>query len=367
MSLDHLAHSLICDLASGRGPAWLTTPFVSPAHLQFEKLATTRIMSWLSPCIDSGCYPGIRRLLHNTRLGRSFLRAFFGIIKNDGIQRGKFLDHPETKKLIPKDGIEWIGTTVSTFNYPTELFDLVKEGLINIHIADIDHLRTQAIHLSDGSNIKADVLLCATGWNFTPNISFLPCNLEDKIGISHASSSDPNISLADEELLRRFPELEDSPMKRLQQAVVSGKEVATPEEPPSWVLYHGLVPPHFLSSRNFAYVGMALGIRGFLLAQTEALWITAFFDDKLSTPLPREDEAAKQALMQNRFYKWKAPNGLGDRCSDMVFEVVPYVDTLLGELGLETRRKGGWAEIFQYYGVGDYPNLVQEWLGTQGK
>lgn len=322
-------------------------------------------MSWLSPTIDSDCYSRIRRLLHNTWLGRAFLRTFFGTIKNDGVQRGKFLDHPETKKLIPKDGVEWIGTTVGIFNYPAELFGLVQKGLINIHIADIKYLSTEAIHLSDSSSIKADVLICATGWDFTPDISFLPSSLEDKIGFSKAPSSDPNIVLADEELLRRFPEFEDSPMKRIQQAVLTDKEATPPEEPPSWMLYHGLVPPHFVSSRNFAYASMAIGIRGFLLAQTQALWITAFFDDKLSTPLPSEDEAFKQALLQNRFYKWRAPNGIGDRCTDMVFGVMPYVDTLLRELGLETRRKGGWAEIFQYYGVGDYPNLVQEWVGRQ--
>ena len=51
----------------------------------------------------------------------------------------------------------------------------------------------------------------------------------------------------------------------------------------------------------------------------------------------------------------------------MVFEVMPHVDTLLRELSLETRRKGGWAEIFENYEVGDYPNLVQEWLGTLRK
>lgn len=340
-------------------------PFVSPVHLQFEKLATTRIMSWLSSTIDSDCYPGIRRLLHSTWLGRAFLKLFFGIIKNDGVREGKFLDHLETKKLVPKDGIEWSGTTVSIFNYPTELFGLVQDGLINIHIADIEYLSPEAIHMSDNSSIKADVLICATGWDFTPNISFLPSNLEDRVGLSNAPSSDPNIVMVDNELLRRFPGLADSPMKRIQQSALSDTPVPPIEEPPTWMLYHGLVPPHFISSRNFAYAGLAIGIRGFLLSQTQALWIAAFFDNKLSTPLPSEAKASKQALLQNRFYKWKAPNGLGDRCTDMVFEVMPYVDTLLGELGLETRRKGGWAEIFQYYGVGDYSNLVQEWVGKQ--
>jgi hypothetical protein len=282
---------------------------------------------------------------------------------NDGIQRGKFLNHPETKRLIPEDNIAWSGTAVSIFNYPTDLFDLVHKGLINIHIADIENLTPQAIYFSDGSSIKADVLVCATGWKIEPTITILPSNVAEKIGFSKATSSDPNIAAADKEILRRFPEFEESPMKRRKEAILSGEQ----EEPPSWVLYHGMVPPYFLSSRNFAYCGMAVSLRGYLVAHVQALWITALFDDKLSTPLPNEEEAAKQALLQNRFYKWRAPNGLGDKCTDMVFEIMPYIDTLLRELGLETRRKGGWAEIFQYYALCDYKTLIPEWLGTQRK
>ena len=106
---------------------------------------------------------------------------------------------------------------------------------------------------------------------FTPNISILPSSLAGKTGISKATSSDPSIASADEEILRRFPEFEDSPVKHRKEAIPPGKLDSTQEEPPSWVLYHGLVPPHFVSSPNFASCCMALGIRGFLLAQTQAL------------------------------------------------------------------------------------------------
>lgn len=94
----------------------------------------------------------------------------------------------------------------------------------------------------------------------------------------------------------------------------------------------------------------------------QALWITAFLDGKLTAELPSEEEAARQALLESRFFRWRAANGLGAKSVDMVFELVPFVDTLCRDLGLETRRKGGWREIFEFYGVHDYNGVVEEWM-----
>ncbi|KAF4629405.1 hypothetical protein G7Y89_g8745 [Cudoniella acicularis] len=95
---------------SGKGLAWLSPAFVSPLKLQFEKLATVRAMTFLSPCFDS-TYSPIRYLLHNTRIGRAFVRGFFSIIHGDLLENGKFNAHPDTKKLISPGNIFWSGTS----------------------------------------------------------------------------------------------------------------------------------------------------------------------------------------------------------------------------------------------------------------
>lgn len=99
----------------------------------------------------------------------------------------------------------------------------------------------------------------------------------------------------------------------------------------------------------------------------QALWIAALLDGKMSAEMPKREEAETEALLQSRFWRWRSPKGLGGRNPDMVFEIIPYIDTLLRDLGLETQRKGGWRELFQYYGVKDYPNIVQEWMASQRK
>lgn len=94
----------------------------------------------------------------------------------------------------------------------------------------------------------------------------------------------------------------------------------------------------------------------------QALWITAFFAGKLSVELPGEEEAARQALLGSRFFRYRASNGLGAKSADMIFEIVPFIDTLSRDLGLKTKRKGGWREIFESYGVHDYSGVVEEWM-----
>ncbi|KAK8153695.1 hypothetical protein IWX90DRAFT_444949 [Phyllosticta citrichinensis] len=45
---------------------------------------------------------------------------------------------------------------------------------------------------------------------------------------------------------------------------------------------------------------------------------------------------------------------------------MPYVDMLLRDLGLPTRRKGSWwQDVLSPHGVRDYRGLVEEWAAKQ--
>ena len=274
------------------------------------------------------------------------------MINSDLITRGKFNDHQDTKKLIPRANIYWYGTAVGIFNYPTDLFGYVRQRFINIHTADITSLSCHTVHLSDGKDLSADVLVCATGYKQTPTISFLPENLSEKIGLSTASPSDPTVQAADKEIMKRFPGLKDQP-----PAGPVGEQI---REQPSSLLYRGAVPTAFLQSRNLAYCGMTIGLRGMLIAELHALWIIAFFDGKVI--LPNEAEAEQEAMLRNRFARWRSPNGIGPKGPDMIFELMPFFDTILRDLGLNPRRKGGWREICEWYGSGDYKGIVKEYM-----
>lgn len=165
-----------------------------------------------------------------------------------------------------------------------------------------------------------------------------------------------------------------------------------------------MVPASSLAAeRSVAFAGIAMTINTPLLAQTQALWIAAFFSDRLSLqgittercPVDispshcREGDAKSsekivdvnvseketnadadilyETALHTQFGVHRYPGGLGRRNPDFVFDAIPYVDVLLKDLGIEGARKRdrGWKRCVEPYGVEDYVGLVGEWRGEK--
>ena len=340
---------------SGRGPAWWVPRYVSPFKMQFEKLSTVRLMSFLTPSYDLDAYAPIRYLLHNTRLGRVCLRTLSRGIHRDLITQGRFDACKQSKKLVPPAIVFWSGTSIGIFSHVRDVLDVFREGSVDVHTADIASLSAKKVHLSDGKEIEADVVVCATGWNFAPSMSFSPPSIVDQIGMIKSDPNDERVKEADKEILNRFPELKDQP----PAGPIGVKE----REQTSFHLHRNAIPPAFLESRNLAYSGAAISLRGMMVMEVQALWTIAFLDGKVKTPALQEAEW--EALLQSRFWRYRTPQGLGARCSDLVFEIMPFLDTLMRDLRLEPHRKGGWRELVECYTSADYRGVVDEWLEKQ--
>ena len=76
-----------------------------------------------------------------------------------------------------------------------------------------------------------------------------------------------------------------------------------------------------------------------------------------------EEELLWDATLTSRFGRWRYPTGYGARFPDFVADTVPYWDLLLGDLGLESKRKGGvLKEVYDPYGPEDFSTIVEEWI-----
>ncbi|XPS91233.1 hypothetical protein M3J09_000654 [Ascochyta lentis] len=350
---------------SGRGPVWMAPPYVTPLKKWLEKLVHTRFLTWLSPCIwgDEDGYGGIRRFLHGTWLGRKIVDTFWGILGSDAIDLMEFNKHPETKKLIPWQSAFWIGSGLSIRNFPTDFFEYIRNGQVRVHIADVTHLSEKTIHLSTGDSIKADALFCATGWKSRPPINFLPSGRLAELGVPYYSAKpDALMTEADSVILNRFPRLQDQP--NVPKSVRSETDDETPNQP--FQLYRFMAPPSTLATRNIAFAGMISTISTSLCAQAQALWISAYFDDKLHR-MPTVEQARWITTLHSRFGRWRYPCGYGARLPDFVFDAVPYLDMLLKDVGLRSHRKSGRiAEWTEPYGPEDYKGLTGEWARKHG-
>lgn len=371
----------------------------------------TRLLTWFSPCIwgDADGYAGVRGFYSGTAVGRGIANTFWSILGGDVVTLNKYDIHPETAKLKPWSPAMFTASSFSILNYDTDFFELVRNGSIRVHIAEIAKLEPGVVHLTDGTLLTSDALACATGWKHVPPMTFLPHGIEKDLGLPHVAAANADadepivttaaLDRADKEILRRFPRLRQQPVqnKNLKPLLESGGLSSnSPDDVPTpttsltpWTLYRFVVPPteRFLQRRDIAFAGVIMNFSIPTIAHVQALWIHAFFDGTLSSSvlplLPEEAAAAGEdpdkakavleklrydTLLYSRFGKWRYPAGHGSQFPDFVFDALPYVDWLVGDLGLRVHRKGGWlSEATTPYGPEDYRNLVAEWQAKQSR
>ncbi|KAK6225318.1 hypothetical protein QIS74_01365 [Colletotrichum tabaci] len=377
--------------STGHGPCWMAPPFVTPLSKWLEKLANTRMLTWFSPCVwgDADGYTGIRGFLHGTAVGRAIVDTFWKILGGDVMTLNAYDSHPNTAKLKPWTEPMFTGPSFSILNYDTNFFELIKSGIVDVHLGEIDRLSPGKVHLSDGTEFAADVLLAHTGWKHVPPIKFLPEGIETELGLPHAPPHDAPrgdlagqtelVDRADKEILERFPRLKNQPVWNkayvplTEQKGIDSDDTVTPYKPLTpYMLHHFIVPPseRFLRTRDTAFVGMVSNFSNVITAHLQGLWISAYFSGLLvNDPAAAVgDEAALEKLqydtiLMNRFGHWRYPTDWGSsKCPSFVFDAVPYLDLLQRDLGLAPHHKKGFmAEVYSPYGPEDYRYVNDEW------
>jgi hypothetical protein len=151
-----------------------------------------------------------------------------------------------------------------------------------------------------------------------------------------------------------------------------------------------MVPPAFVESRTLAFAGAYRSPSTTIIAQVQALWITAFMgshipslsdvhmhvDDTISPVLSKRpsetltvdlsDPSSRilyETALHTQFGKWRYSRGFGARFPELWYDGLPYVDLLLRDVGVENRRKGNWfTERFTPYWPKDYKGIISEFL-----
>ncbi|KAH9435951.1 hypothetical protein MCOR02_004860 [Pyricularia oryzae] len=402
---------------SGHGPCWMSPSFVTPFKKWLEALVNIRLLTWFSPCVwaQDGGYQAMRRFYHGTAVGRAITKAFWSVLGGDVMSLCRFDSHPELAKLKPWTDAFYAGCSFSILNYDTDFFDLVRSGVVKVHIADVDHLSHHKVHLADaeGTVLESDAFVSVTGWRDRPPLKFLPEGIEAELGMPHYPPSEPVptdlasqrhlFDRADAEILSRFPRLKDpgSFNKRYvplaqQKGVTVDENKLTPTSPTSTFLLHRfMVPPsaRFLRTKDIAFVGFNMNFSNAITAHVQGLWVSAYFAGKLErdpSAVIRNDDgdeydrsssssdsssdkkwAAEKTLqdlqyetvLHNRMGKWRYPHDHGAKHPDFVFEALPFLDTLVADLGLPVHRKKSWfSEVTEPYGVKDYSNVNEQYV-----
>ncbi|KAK3173878.1 hypothetical protein Dsin_032563 [Dipteronia sinensis] len=329
---------------SGGGPSFVWPAFFSPFRVSIQRLATTRFFTWFDPCIwgeRSGIAGGIRHFLHKTWIGRKVVSGFW----------------------------------TSIHNYTSSWFELVRDGKISVHIADIDSMSEGTLHLSNGEALQVDALVSCTGWKSSLPFRFLPEEVTSTV-----SCTDLTVELMAEccsDILTNAPILRRKPDRTLPPGSKDlnvhmdkqGHQVSD-----RYQLYRFLIPTdtRLVELRNIAFIGFHLALSAVMVAQVQALWITAYMLDEIPNIAADSIDRKRilyETILHNDYSRLRHPRaagGAGDKYPDLAFECLPYLDLLLDDLRLPKYRKSSfWSETFQRYTPKDYRGIVQEWLATR--
>lgn len=259
-----------------------------------------------------------------------------------------------------------------------------------------------------------DALVASTGYSAQPTISFSPATLHSDLGLPTSKLTPEQQkfwsdldSKADGVIGRKFPQLIDGPPQALSppgSGETHNKSIhlgaASEASYTPWRLYRGIAPPGLThidhsgssgtssssSSRNLIFIGMFSNIANTIRLEIQCLWGLAYLENKL----PHLDHSSKggrgddpdvrwlrtrtavfeETALFQRYTQYRAPYGHGRFYPDLVFDQLPYWDVLLNDLGLETRRKGGFLglrELLEAYTQADYRGLVDEWIAKFGE
>ncbi|KAF2215466.1 hypothetical protein CERZMDRAFT_94875 [Cercospora zeae-maydis SCOH1-5] len=342
---------------SGNGPVWISYPYVMGGK-RLEQLLHVRWMQLFSPCpwgSESGWLAGkLRNFLHGTAVGRFIVDKFWAGLSGEVVTQNGYDTNVELGKIKPWNPAFWIGSGLSIHNYDRDFFDMIKRGDVRVHNADVERLTDHTVHLTDGTELKTDVLVCSTGWRKEPSIRFLNFGTAG-IGLKQPRPEQSKLATEyDEKILSLYPRLRAQPPLNFK-----------PKNDP-FRLYRFMVPPARIEDRNIAFAGMVSSVSTSICATVQALWISAFLDGRLDRMAHTEEDITKEIMLHTQWGKWRYPTGYGASLPDFVFDAIPYTDLMMNDLGLRANRKNGWADFTQPYGPPDYRGFIDEWVAKHG-
>jgi hypothetical protein len=354
--------------SSGRGPSWLFRNRAPIDKLSISKLSSTRLFSLFDP---TPLHTPWTRFFQNTWAGQFFSKLFWRMLdqrvlaaaghKTSKLGRGGQALDGGLGALRPWYSTFWMGNSLSVHNYPTDWYELVQTGRVVVHHAEIDNLieDNNTVKLSDGTTLQqVDAIITCTGWTSRPDIEFGPASLKQDLNATGMGDHilDESVADATAPLVAEARKAIEATYPRL---ISPEKPGAKKREPCR--LYRFMVPLHgkSLELSNLAFMGFQQSIQTVLVAQAQALWLTAYFDKSL-TQQPNDLDACRRWTYLHTEYQ--RMRHLGSPHPDLVIESIPYIDLLLSDVGISTSRKGSWwKDLVEQLTPGDYRGMVQQW------
>ena len=326
---------------SGTGPLLLTHPKGFGKYKSLPEVGTTRIVSSLStanPYVDDSWWSWF---LHRSPVGEWLLDKIWSQAAGSATELADF--EGREGKL---EGFEGLRSSTSVrwrsgqqgILQRDDWWDVIARK-VRIVRGEIEKLEDGKIVMEDGSVVRSDVVLSATGWVHGHTVF----SSEDKAALGLPLDLDKEAELAEEEKQHWQDLQEETDKKVLQRWPYLATAPAFKKQPINstpYRLYNMIVPTTSSDfNHSIAFLGIPVLPNSYHTALATTLWAIAVLDG--AHKLPSQEEMEKDVAFISSWCAKRYPvdGWLGNRVE---FEMVSFTDKLLKELGLDSHRKEGW-------------------------
>lgn len=346
---------------SGSGPAALVPAKGIGPYKNSNEVLYTRLTATLNPSIWTP-QTWLARLLHRSGIGRRIVDWIWdvqdGAVRREaGFEPGLSENRTGYQNLQPDTPLFW-GNDSNGVNQRPDFWTTMASDNVQVFREDIIKVNGDKI-IMPGATVSPDVILCGTGWQPSYH-KFFDDELARSLGLptpTRTSENNPTDAkangawtdmqkLKDVEIVRCFPQLQHPPSHHTSEAT------STP-----FRLYKHMIPLKSEMS-GIVFLGHIVVGNNFRAAECQALWAVSYLDGHPILPSPEfmSEEVAMNLAWCRRRYLEKGKLGHW-----LYYDLVPYTDALLEEIGLTShKRKGRLKNFFTPCVAEDLKGLVGE-------
>ena len=241
-----------------------------------------------------------------------------------------------------------------------DFYPLVAEK-VNMYRARVKSIVKNEVYLDDEDNthFQCDAILCGTGWQ--RGLHMFSNDLKMQLGLPYAKELDSKspetahkweelVADADKTICNRFHILRNPP-----------PHPHVEEDRTPYRLYRTIAPLHDDSIVFINHVTVGNKLFG---AEAQAMWAVAYFDGNIKVPLDVKERDIATWIAWNR-RRYLSNGGLANSAA---FDGVPYVDSLLQEIGVSAHLdKGWWRNWFATVRPADLGRAWAEYLNRHSR
>ncbi|KAI1370876.1 FAD/NAD(P)-binding domain-containing protein [Hypoxylon crocopeplum] len=359
----------------GAGPLAIL-PFKVLNLMNTIAVASTRLMTHLSPSILNTHGP-LYWMLQRNPVGRWCVGRFWDFLDYvSGVHAG-YHDGDHVGMLKPeidRQSVLWANSGLGVVTLPDFWTTLHSK---NLHIVrdEIQAIKGATVFLKSGSTTTADYAVLCTGWG--DHFAMFDADLKAAIGLpAYTSGRDLYSAAATDQPAEHSSDLVDWACHDAAAEGTVDKQLPFLARPPKlgqpglldprrqkmWRLYRRAVPVELAArgDRSLVILGQIHTVQTPLVAEVQSLWAILYLLGEID--VPDVQAMATEVALWNAWTR-KRYLGQGQKFPYSLYDFLPYIDSIFGDLGLVSRRKSNpVSEILSPYHPHDFNGFVDEYL-----